>query len=101
MRDKMSESVLENARLEYSDILLLKPEVVAKKLEEGGVNKSAVPSTQCHLAKEALSPRIFVSFSPGLRESASDVIKVLTSARLANYCEKMKLRAFRFSFYKT
>lgn len=85
----MSESILDNSRLD-PDILLLRPEIVAKKLEEGGVDKKEVSSIQCDLAKEALSSNSWVSFFPGLRESASDIIKVLISARLANYCEQLK-----------
>lgn len=83
----MSEMILDKAGLVYSDVLLLKPSIVAKKLEEGGVDKKNISSTQCDLAKKALALNTLV-LSTGLRGIASDVIKILITARLANYCEQ-------------
>jgi hypothetical protein len=94
----MSETILEKIRLDVSDIVLLKPEVVAKKLERGGINKEDVPALQCHLAKEALSSDVFSNyFSPGLKESMSELVKVLLTVRLANYFNELKPTIFCIS----
>ena len=86
----MLENVLDKAQLEYSDILLLKPEKVAKKLEKGGVDKAEISTVQCNLAKEALASEIPLFGSLGLKESTSNVIKILATARLAKYCKDLK-----------
>jgi hypothetical protein len=81
---------LSKSQLDYSDVALLKPRVVARKLHEGGVNDGEVPALQCQLAREALSSNAFLKNLPGLKESALDVIKILITARLANSCKNLK-----------
>lgn len=87
----MSKNALSKTQLDYSDIVLLKPDVMARKLREVGVNKKEVPTIQCQLAREALSSDAFLMrVSSGLKESALDILKILITARLANSCENLK-----------
>jgi hypothetical protein len=86
----MDKVTLKQTQLKSSDILLLKPATVVEILKEEGVDSDEVPALQCQLAKKALASDAIVDVFVGLKEPASDFLKVLITVRLASSCGQLK-----------
>lgn len=89
MRDFLMkiQTILNKANLVFpDDIVLLEPEIVAKRLQEkAGVHENELPETMSKLFESAITSERFVeTIPPGLTEGTVDVFKILVTARLAN-----------------
>lgn len=79
--------ILDKANLIFpDDIVLLEPEIIAKRLQEkAGIRESELPETLTKLFESAItSERFAETIPPGLTEGTVDSFKILVTARLAN-----------------
>jgi hypothetical protein len=97
MMSKM-EIILSKAQLEYADIVLLRPQIIARRLHEAGIEEPEVSEIQCGIAKEVLASDSFQNYlASGIKESALDYLRVLIATRLANSCAELKPTIFGIS----
>ena len=81
------DKILEKANLVFpDDIVLLEPDIIAKKLhEKAGIQKHDLSKTMSKLFESAITSQRFAdTIPPGLTEAIVDCFKVLLTARLAN-----------------
>ena len=81
------EDILDKTSLSFpDDIVLLEPDVIAKKLHErAGIQKHDLAKTMSRLFGSAITSKRFEgTIPPGLADGTIDCLKVLSTARLAN-----------------
>jgi hypothetical protein len=80
-------NILHEANLAFpEDIVLLEPEIIAKRLQEkAGIQEKELPETLSNLFESAITSDKFAkTIPPGLTEGTVDAFKILVTTRLAN-----------------
>jgi len=83
-----TENILNKANLAFpDDIVLLEPEIIAKRLQEkAGIQEKELPETLSNLFESAItSERFAETIPPGLTEGTVNAFKILVTTRLANF----------------